>query len=125
MCTIPEFLGYLRLHHLLPSRMNNAVPPATEAAAAAHVAVQLRRAAKIYPNGLRALEPIDLTVHEREFTTLLGPSGCGKSTLLRMVAKLAAPTAGTVTLWPDAQAQENAPQLAFVFQSPTLMPWAS
>ena len=105
--------------------MNNALPHATEAIAATRVVVNLRGAAKIYPNGLRALHAIDLTVHEGEFTTLLGPSGCGKSTLLRMVAKLAAPTTGTVTLWPEAQAQASAPPLAFVFQSPTLMPWAS
>jgi len=105
--------------------MNNALPHATEAIAATRVVVNLRGAAKIYPNGLRALDAIDLTVHEGEFTTLLGPSGCGKSTLLRMVAKLAAPTTGTVTLWPEAQAQASAPPLAFVFQSPTLMPWAS
>jgi NitT/TauT family transport system ATP-binding protein len=56
-------------------------------AAAAPIVVRLRGATKTYPNGLRALEPIDLCVREGELTTLLGPSGCGKSTLLRMVAK--------------------------------------
>jgi ABC-type transport system involved in cytochrome bd biosynthesis fused ATPase/permease subunit len=74
-------------------------------AAAAPIVVRLRGATKTYPNGLRALEPIDLCVREGELTTLLGPSGCGKSTLLRMVAKLTMPTIGTIALWPDAQAQ--------------------
>jgi NitT/TauT family transport system ATP-binding protein len=100
-------------------------------AAAAPIVVRLRAATKTYPNGLRALEPIDLCVREGELTTLLGPSGCGKSTLLRMVAKLTMPTSGTIALWPDAQAQpaniaaSEAQRLAFVFQTPTLMPWAS
>jgi NitT/TauT family transport system ATP-binding protein len=97
-------------------------------ATAAPIVVRLRGATKTYPNGLRALEPIDLCVREGELTTLLGPSGCGKSTLLRMVAKLAVPTSGTISLWPGAQApsaSSEVPRLAFVFQTPTLMPWAS
>jgi len=104
---------------------------ATESIIGTSIAVQLRGATKTYPNGLRALEPIDLSVHETEFATLLGPSGCGKSTLLRMVAKLSAPSAGSVTLWPDsttpAVAGDRVSQqrLAFVFQTPTLMPWAT
>ena len=97
--------------------------------AAATVVVQLRGANKTYPNGLRALEPIDLSVREGEFTTLLGPSGCGKSTLLRMIAMLTPPTGGTISLWPQKEAagaaSEGARRLAFVFQTPTLMPWAS
>jgi NitT/TauT family transport system ATP-binding protein len=94
------------------------------------VAVELRAATKTYANGLRALDPIDLQVVSGEFATLLGPSGCGKSTLLRMVAQLSSPTTGGVALWParrDAVAAPAcAPQhLAYVFQAPTLMPWAS
>ena len=100
----------------------------------APIAVEIRGASKRYPNGLRALEPLDLQVREGEFATLVGPSGCGKSTLLRMVAGLLAPSTGGITLWPadavvpDQRLKGNAraPQpLAFVFQSATLMPWAS
>jgi len=104
---------------------------ATESTIGTSIAVQLRGATKTYPNGLRALEPIDLSVRGSEFATLLGPSGCGKSTLLRMVAQLSAPSAGSVTLWPDSPthgvAGDRVPQqrLAFVFQTPTLMPWAT
>ena len=69
-------------------------------------------------------------VRPGEFVALLGPSGCGKSTALRIIAGLSAPTAGTVG-WPAAaQASADgaaAPQsrIGFVFQEPTLMPWAS
>ena len=61
------------------------------------------------------------------FLALLGPSGCGKSTLLRMIAGLDAPTAGRIE-WPTAlhdSAGRAEPEVGFVFQEPTLMPWAS
>ena len=90
-------------------------------------AVEVLSAHKTYPNGTVALQPVDLTVQEGEFVTLLGPSGCGKSTLLKMVAGLLAPTDGRLLLWrkPVTHLQETGRKLAFVFQSATLMPWAS
>jgi NitT/TauT family transport system ATP-binding protein len=84
-------------------------------------AVDIRGACKTYPNGTRALEPIDLTVREGEFVTIVGPSGCGKSTLLRLIAGLSPPTGGSIVI-PEGF---SSPRLACVFQSPTLMPWAS
>jgi len=98
-----------------------------EAAAAAVPAIEVLSAHKTYPNGTVALQPVDLSVAEGEFVTLLGPSGCGKSTLLKMVAGLLEPTDGRLLLWrkPVAQLEESRRKLAFVFQSPTLMPWAS
>ncbi|HZP86281.1 MAG TPA: ABC transporter ATP-binding protein [Burkholderiales bacterium] len=81
--------------------------------------VTLQGADKVYPNGVRALHRIDLSVHRGEFVTLLGPSGCGKSTLLRMIAGLTSASSGRVS------SSATAGKLAFVFQQPTLMPWAS
>ena len=91
-------------------------------------AIEVLSAQKTYPNGTVALQPVDLTIQEGEFVTLLGPSGCGKSTLLKMIAGLLEPTDGRLLLWrkPVAAAQEGeGKKMAFVFQSPTLMPWAS
>jgi len=84
-------------------------------------AIDIRGAGKTYPNGIRALEPIDLIVREGEFVTIVGPSGCGKSTLLQLIAGLSPPSAGSIAL----SAGFSPPRLACVFQSPTLMPWAS
>jgi NitT/TauT family transport system ATP-binding protein len=53
--------------------------------------------------------------------SLLGPSGCGKSTLLRIVAGLTPPSSGRVR-W---AAERLAGGIGFVFQEPTLMPWAT
>ena len=105
-------------------------PPLVQAptpAAYSTPAVEVLSAEKTYPNGTQALLPVDLTIEEGEFVTLLGPSGCGKSTLLKMVAGLLEPTDGRLHLWrkPVAQLEESGKKMAFVFQSPTLMPWAS
>lgn len=80
-------------------------------------AIAIHAAEKTYPNGVRALLPVDLTVAAGEFVTLLGPSGCGKSTLLNMVAGLLTPSAGQVRVGASER-------LSFVFQEATLMPWA-
>ncbi|GAC1608837.1 MAG: ABC transporter ATP-binding protein [Ramlibacter sp.] len=105
-------------------------PPADalRAGASAQVpASEVLSAHKTYPNGPVALQPVELTVQEGEFVTLLGPSGCGKSTLLKMVAGLLEPTDGRLLLWrkPVEALEASRRKLAFVFQAPTLMPWAS
>ena len=84
-------------------------------------AVDIRGASKTYPNGTRALEPSNISLRQGEFVTIVGPSGCGKSTLLRLIAGLSPPTAGSIVL----SEGYKPPRLACVFQSPTLMPWAS
>jgi len=90
-------------------------------------AVEILSAEKTYPNGTQALLPVDLSIAEGEFVTLLGPSGCGKSTLLKMIAGMLEPSDGRLLLWrrPVHQIDESGRRMAFVFQSPTLMPWAS
>ena len=81
--------------------------------------VSLRNVGKTFERGTVALDGFDLDVSAGEFVSLLGPSGCGKSTALRIVAGLGAASAGTVE-WPGAAAG----RIGFVFQDPTLMPWA-
>ena len=94
---------------------------------ASTLAVEVLSAEKTYPNGTQALQPVNLNIAQGEFVTLLGPSGCGKSTLLKMVAGLLEPTDGRLLLWrkPVQQLADSGRKVAFVFQSPTLMPWAS
>jgi NitT/TauT family transport system ATP-binding protein len=80
--------------------------------------VTCRGIGKRFANGTVALSDVALDVFEHEFLSLLGPSGCGKSTLLRLIAGLSDPTSGTI-------AWQGHPSLSFVFQEPTLMPWAT
>jgi NitT/TauT family transport system ATP-binding protein len=87
--------------------------------------LRLEGIGKNFANGTVALSNVDLTICPGEFISLLGPSGCGKSTLLKIVAGLAAPTAGSID-WPQSaySAEGNPePALSFVFQEPTLLPW--
>jgi NitT/TauT family transport system ATP-binding protein len=87
--------------------------------------VRLREVTKAFGTGTLALDGLDLDIRDGEFLSLLGPSGCGKSTALRIVAGLSEPTRGTVT-WSDPAARKNLGLgLGFVFQEPTLMPWAT
>ncbi|WP_245838182.1 ABC transporter ATP-binding protein [Niveispirillum lacus] len=82
--------------------------------------LRLRGLGLTYANGTRALDNVDLAVGEGEFLSLLGPSGCGKSTILRLVAGLLAPTTGGV----ERVRPITRGDTGFVFQEPTLMPWA-
>ncbi|HEY0218395.1 MAG TPA: ABC transporter ATP-binding protein [Afipia sp.] len=91
-----------------------------DATQAATCAVSLHGVTKTYANDVLALGPIELNVHEGEFVSLLGPSGCGKTTVLRIIAGLTEPSGGIVHV-----ARGTRRNIGFVFQEPTLMPWAS
>jgi NitT/TauT family transport system ATP-binding protein len=89
-------------------------------------AVEVLSAEKVFANGTRGLAPIDLTIADGEFLTLIGPSGCGKSTLLKLIANLIEPSDGRLLWWRGEfdQVGQDGRRFAFVFQEPTLMPWA-
>jgi NitT/TauT family transport system ATP-binding protein len=99
------------------------MPPATADEHSPLVA--LRGVGKSFPNGVRALAGLDLAVRPGEFVALLGPSGCGKSTALRIIAGLTEPSEGVVEWHNAAAASASKSRIGFVFQEPTLMPWAS
>ena len=69
-----------------------------------------------------ALSPVNLTVEEGEFISIVGPSGCGKSTLLRLVAGLLTPTSGKLSLDGEEIMGTDAKR-GMAFQKPTIFPW--
>lgn len=69
-----------------------------------------------------ALSPVNLTVEEGEFISIVGPSGCGKSTLLRLLAGLLTPTSGKLSLDGEEIMGTDAKR-GMAFQKPTLFPW--
>jgi NitT/TauT family transport system ATP-binding protein len=81
--------------------------------------VSLRGIDKVYSNGVVALKGLDLDIRHGELVSLLGPSGCGKSTVLRLISGLGEVSAGHIE-WSSPQHE-----IGFVFQDPTLMPWAT
>jgi NitT/TauT family transport system ATP-binding protein len=88
--------------------------------------VALHGVAKRFASGTEALGGVDLAVWRGEFVSILGPSGCGKSTLLRIVAGLAEPSEGRCELRLGGVSRRGgAGRIGFVFQDPTLMPWAT
>ena len=101
--------------------------PEAKGATSGRPLVSLKGISKTFSNGTVALHDLSLDIGERQFVSLLGPSGCGKSTVLRIIASLGEPTAGTVE-WPSAGydvAGRPEREIGFVFQEPTLMPWAT
>lgn len=65
---------------------------------------------------------VNLSIAQGEIVCLVGASGCGKSTLLRLLAGLAEPTAGEVSLH-GLGGKARAAAASVVFQSPALLPW--
>jgi len=90
-------------------------------------AINISNVGKIYPNGTRALEDVNIEINDGEFLVLVGPSGCGKTTLLRMVAGLEDITEGEISI-ADKIVNEVAPKdrdIAMVFQNYALYPHMS
>src|SRR4051795_12446987 len=82
---------------------------------------------KVYDNGFKAVDALDLEIRDGEFMVLVGPSGCGKTTALRMLAGLEEISDGELVI-DDTVVNEVAPQkrdIAMVFQNYALYPHLS
>lgn len=77
---------------------------------------------RMFDDGTKALDRVTLSVPAGTITSFLGPSGCGKTTLLRILGGLEIQTAGVLD-WPDGRPSTG--ETGFVFQEPTLLPWAT
>ena len=82
----------------------------------------MRDVEKTFGNDVVALRDVNMTIRQGDFVSLLGPSGCGKSTALRLIAGLSNPTSGLLD-WRGPPMGKT--DIGFVFQEPTLMPWAT
>ena len=88
-----------------------------------NVLIRLGGISKSY-DGEVVLDNIDLTIHDKEFITLLGPSGCGKTTTLRIIGGFETPDAGDV-YFEDKRINDLPPykrQVNTVFQRYALFP---
>ncbi|MER9948988.1 ABC transporter ATP-binding protein [Mesorhizobium sp. M0047] len=103
--------------------MQEKVAPAPSASGTSSTLLALRGVGKVFSNGVTALSDVDLTIREGDFLSLLGPSGCGKSTALRLIAGLSTPTSGVLD-WRGGGSLDRS-NIGFVFQEPTLLPWAN
>jgi NitT/TauT family transport system ATP-binding protein len=101
------------------------IEPAAAVSDAAQPLLSLARVSKRFANGTLALHDMSLRVGDHDFISFLGPSGCGKSTALRLIAGLISVSGGELTWQRPGAAGPAARELGFVFQEPTLMPWAT
>jgi len=87
-------------------------------------AIELEQLTKVYPDGTRAVQGLDLEVADGEFVVFVGPSGCGKTSALRMIAGLEEITSGTVRVG-GAVVNDLPPKardMAMIFQNYALYP---
>src|SRR5213079_2750661 len=86
--------------------------------------IVLENVTKLFPNGVRAVDEVNLTIGDGEFMVLVGPSGCGKTTLLRSIGGLETITSGRIAIG-EREVTRLAPgarDLAMVFQNYALYP---
>src|SRR2546421_6684436 len=90
--------------------------------------LRLTGVTRIYPPverhaAVHALGPIDLSLKQGEFFSLVGPSGCGKSTLLDVIAGLARQSGGTILFEGKSVAGDVPDGIGVVFQEDASFPW--
>lgn len=89
--------------------------------------VILKNVTKIYEGGNKAVDDVNIEIHDKEFVVLVGPSGCGKSTTLRMIAGLEEITDGEMFI-DGKKVNDVSPKdrdIAMVFQNYALYPHMS
>ena len=86
--------------------------------------IEFAGVAKVYPDGTRAVDSLDLEIQDGEFMVFVGPSGCGKTTALRMVAGLEEISEGTIRIGERIvnQVSPKDRDIAMVFQTYALYP---
>jgi multiple sugar transport system ATP-binding protein len=89
--------------------------------------IELEHLTKVYGDGTRAVEDMNLGIDDGELVVFVGPSGCGKTTALRMIAGLEQITSGTVRIGGDV-VNRRPPKdrdVAMIFQNYALYPHMS
>lgn len=88
--------------------------------------IEFKNVVKQYANGFRAVDDLNLLVHEGEICVLIGPSGCGKTTSMRMVNRLISITSGEILIngQPNTElpAEELRRQIGYAIQQIGLLP---
>lgn len=86
--------------------------------------IRLNGVNKLYPNGLKAVDDLNMHIRDGEFLVLVGPSGCGKSTILRMIAGLEDISSGDLLIGQRVvnEVEPKDRDIAMVFQSYALYP---
>jgi sulfonate transport system ATP-binding protein len=82
----------------------------------------LEHIGKTYPNGVRAVDGVSLSVARGEIVAVVGGSGCGKSTLLRAISGLDRPSQGRIVLDREPITEPHE-KIGVIFQEPRLLPW--
>jgi zinc transport system ATP-binding protein len=79
--------------------------------------VEIKDVSVKYPNGVMALDGINIDINAKDLIALIGPNGAGKSTLLRIILGLIKPTSGTVKLFGSSDLTKNLKYVGYVPQS--------
>jgi NitT/TauT family transport system ATP-binding protein len=82
----------------------------------------VRKIYQVADGEVEAVSRVDFQVRSGDFVSILGPSGCGKSTLMMMMGGLESLSSGRIVIGGES-VTEPRPDLGYVFQDPTLLPW--
>jgi sulfonate transport system ATP-binding protein len=100
-----------------PREPNPCVSPVRDTGAE----IEISHVAKSF-DAKQVLTDVDLHIHAGEFVANVGKSGCGKSTLLRLIAGLASPSGGAISVG-GRNVSGQVPDARIMFQDARLLPW--